>query len=68
MTSQQLRCARCEHTGWDVQSRIVQVDDPKPVQYTGLEHAVPERFRREARCIDSEACDERYERQREASA
>lgn len=54
-----LTCKRCEHTGFDVQSRIVEVSEPKPVQYTGLEHTVPERFRREARCIDREACDER---------
>jgi len=34
---------------------------------TGLAHAVPERFRREARCISREDCDERYERQRETA-
>ncbi len=54
-----LTCKRCEHSGFDVQSRIVEVSDPQLVQYTGLEHTVPERFRREARCIDREACDER---------
>ena len=53
-----LTCRRCEHTGYDVQSRIVAVEDPQPIQYSGLDHAVPERFRREARCVDSEACDD----------
>lgn len=60
----QLVCRRCEHQGFDVQSRIVAVTDPQPVQYTGLTYTVPERFRREARCVDREACDERYESQR----
>lgn len=62
MTSQQLTCKRCEHTGWDVHSRIVVVEQPELVQYSGLAHQVPERFRREARCIDREACDERADK------
>jgi hypothetical protein len=55
----ELTCRRCEHQGYDVASRIVEVPDPHPIQYSSLEHTVPERFRREARCIDREACDER---------
>jgi hypothetical protein len=57
--TQLLTCRRCEHQGYDVSSRIVEVPDPQPIQYSGLEHTVPERFRREARCIDREACDDR---------
>lgn len=57
--SVQLTCKRCEHTGWDVDSKIVAVEDPQPIKYTSLPFTVPERFRREARCIDREACDER---------
>ena len=60
-----LTCKRCEHQGYYVQSRIVLVADPKPVTYTGLKHPVLEHYRREARCIDKEACDERYEAVRE---
>lgn len=63
----QLVCRRCEHQGYDVQSRIVEVEDPKPVQYTGLPFTVPERFRREARCIDKEACDDRADAARETA-
>ena len=58
----QLTCKRCEHTGYDVHSRIVYVEDPKPIKYSSLDHTVTETFRREARCIDREACDERAER------
>ena len=59
--SQPLTCRRCEHTGYDVDNRIVVNPDPHPVTYSGLDYAVPERFRREARCVDQTACDERLE-------
>jgi hypothetical protein len=52
-----LTCVACNHTGFDVRSRIVEAPDGATVRVGDA--LVPERFRHEPHCIDRDACLER---------
>ena len=55
-------CAACDYTGLDVKTKLVELHPPwRLVHHDHSGQAVPEKWRREPRCTDPEACRSRQE-------
>lgn len=57
-----LRCVACGHVGFDVGSRVVEIEPQRKVVIWANVPPVPERFRVETRCADKYECADRQER------
>jgi len=55
--SQPQTCTACGYSGFDVGPRVVEVEPKRSISVYA--HPVPERFRVEVRCVDTEACQDR---------